>query len=40
VLHHDPATADALATAVTVLGVNEGARLAAAHGALLIRRRD
>ena len=40
VLHHDPATADALATAVTVLGADEGARLAAAHGAVLIRRRD
>lgn len=40
ILHADPATADALATAVTVLGMDAGARLAAAHGAQLIRRRD
>jgi thiamine biosynthesis lipoprotein len=40
VLHADPATADALATAITVLGPEAGARLAATHGARLIRRRD
>jgi len=40
VLHGDPATADALATTITVLGAEAGARIAAAHGAQLIRRRD
>lgn len=40
VLHADPATADALATAITVVGAEAGARLAAAHGAQLIRRRN
>jgi thiamine biosynthesis lipoprotein len=40
VLHPDPATADALATAITVLGEDEGSRLAARHGATMIRRRD
>jgi thiamine biosynthesis lipoprotein len=40
VVHPDPATADALATAITILGEREGSRLAARLGATMIRRRD
>ncbi len=39
VLHHDPATADALATAITVLGPTDGAALARRLGAVAIVRR-
>lgn len=40
VLYPDPSTADALATAITVLGADAGQRLAQQYGATMIRHHD